>query len=85
VEQANRSLLGPVYVEGRRVQFWYVDYDPATDAARLGYELVAMHDQATRESLGETWYPFAEARPLLHPSMWELACTRLAELRGGRP
>jgi hypothetical protein len=41
-------MVGPVYVEGRRVQFWYVDHDRATDTARLGYELVAMCARGSR-------------------------------------
>jgi hypothetical protein len=74
-------MVGPVYMEGGRVQFWYVDYDRATDTAWLGYELLLMKPP-TREVVGEAWYSFDEARPLLHPSLWQSACARLAELRG---
>jgi hypothetical protein len=70
-----------VYVEDGRIQLWYIEYDEATDTARLGIELLVMKPP-TRESLGETWYSFDEARPLVHPDLWELACARLAELRG---
>ncbi len=54
MDNTNRSLLAPVYVEGRRVQFWYVDYDPATDSARPGYQGVGMPDQDSRERLAKS-------------------------------
>lgn len=76
---AKRLLVGSVYQPGRRVQFWHVEYDVGTRTARLGFELIAMNEP--RENLGETWYPFDEARSLLHPDLWDFACKQLSKLQ----
>ena len=77
------SLIAPVYVEGRRVRFRYVEYDAASRSARIGYDLVAMGDGGIRESMGETWHSFEEAPEVLAPPLLELARARLAELKDG--
>ena len=81
---AKRALLPPIYVENRRVQFWFLEYERESDVARLGYELIAMPDNETRVPLGGKCYTLDEARPLVPPSLWELAQVHLADMRQTR-
>jgi len=76
-----RELVVPCYVEGRRVQVWYVEYDPSTDSARLGYELIHMPDQQTRIQEGERWFTLEEAKSEVDAIIVKEALDRLEKLR----